>query len=442
MKILLVAVHFWLPSFVATQLAGEQRVFADNLTANLYVKENECTSSLGVSMAFSLVYPSMVNDSKSQVEAVMGFPGNQSELAWNLTTTQLNTVYKEVAGSTPTPTVVISNVVWVDNQTTVNSTFADILQGLLKPIAFADRGAGDQVNAWVNDATRGLIPNLVAPGPLEGTVLAVNSIYLKAGWSSTFKNADTNQDTFYASGGRAATVSKNALFMHQVARFPYSDTAVKGFQVAQLPFRGGSLSMFIALPTSDTSGRILSTTLIDAIPALQGTNIALALPKFVFESIYKDNLKKSLQKLGVTAPFISGLSIFENDCSRFISRIIQKTKISVDEDGVEAAAVTAINELMSCRIFPNSTLFLADHPFQFFIYEQETKLVLFEGVVGNPVAAAGAAAPGLMAKHNDSDFWSVHFRVTPIVVAYTATPPAGSSGPDADCGGARWSSRE
>lgn len=430
-KPVVVSVGLWfqLSLVSAQQLVVTQRGFADNLTASLYENVNECTSSLGVSMAFSLVYPSMINDSKCQVENVFGFPGDQSQLVWNDTTTQLNSMYPEVncsAGELCMPTVIISNAVWVDNQTTaLNSTFSNLLQDLLIPIAFTDNGAGDHVNAWVNTTTRGLIPELVNSGPLEGFLLAVNTIYLKARWLSTFYAAQTNQDTFYASSERATTVSDTALFMHQVENLFYSDSAVKGFQLAKMPFLGDTLSMFIALPTSNASGRIDSTTLVNAIPALQDTRIAMALPKFDFESTYQDNLKASLRKLGVTAPFISGLCILENDCSPFISKIIQKTVISVDEDGVKAAAATAISVVTSIRV--NETepiLFLADHPFQFFIYEQDTELVLFEGVVGNPVAPADTASPGLAATHNESDFWTSHFGVNPLVVANNTTTTA------------------
>ena len=90
----------------------------------------------------------------------------------------------------------------------------------------------------------------------------------------------------------------------------------------------------------------------------------------------------------------------------------------MNEDGVEAAAVTVIVLVPSSASVgpeepPEVVLFLADHPFQFFIiYEtnNDEDLVLFEGRVGDPGIPEGSSAP-LTATHSEATFWKDLFFV-------------------------------
>jgi serpin B len=261
---------------------------------------------------------------------------------------------------------------------------------------------------------------MIDNGPIQGIeLLAINSIYLKASWLQQFSKGSTTQDLFYSSPSRITTTLSEAFFMHQVKEFQYSHTAIPGYQIINLPFIGDSLSMFVVLPQNEdltSDSLVLSTDLIDALPQLKKTRIALALPKFKFMTTYDDNLKSSLQSIGLTAPFIGGLCIFKNDCSSFVSEIIQKTVIDVNEEGVEAAAVTMIVSRTSGFITTERPVeFLADHPFQFFIYDRNEELMIFEGRVGNPGIPEGSTEPSLKASHTHKDFWSKNFGVDVIV---------------------------
>ncbi len=154
--------------------------------------------------------------------------------------------------------------------------------------------------------------------------------------------------------------------------------------------------------------------------------MALSLPKFKFESTY-DDIKSALSQLGIVAPFTAGsgalCGMFENipDCGNLvIDDVIQKTVIDVNEKGVEAAAVTAVLVGKTSADPaepppPDPVLMILDHPFQFFIYDKEQGLMLFEGRLGSPeVPDAEPTSPLLDAKHLDADFWANSFGVNPI----------------------------
>ncbi|KAL3520744.1 hypothetical protein ACH5RR_018893 [Cinchona calisaya] len=70
----------------------------------------------------------------------------------------------------------------------------------------------------------------------------------------------------------------------------------------------------------------------------------------------------------------------------FISNIIQKAFIEVDEEGTEAVAVTSCSAFGSCPRFERKVeSFVVDHPFNFIIKEDTSGLVLFAGAVLNPL---------------------------------------------------------
>jgi len=174
---------------------------------------------------------------------------------------------------------------------------------------------------------------------------------------------------------------------------------------------------------------------------LERTRVAFALPKFKFESEYKDDLKAALLALGMTAPFEErpdNMCIVEGRCDAFIDAIIQKTFIDVNEKGVEAAAVTALGLSLTSLPPPQAVLFLANRPFQFFLYDEVENLVIFEGQVGEPGVASDSVAT-LEGNHADPDFWQTNFGIEAVmpeapatVVPETIGPEQGTEDPESD----------
>ena len=428
--------------------------FADDLTTDLYTDsalDNDCTSSLGVSMALSLVYPSAIGEAEEQMRTTMNYPsGQQSTLLWSDTTTSLTDRYQgrctwengDVCNLFE-PTLAISNSVWVHDEITLDATYAAVVGDLVQQLDFTSVEAGGTINEWVNGSTNGLIDSIVEEGPLpDGWImLAINSIYLKGSWSNQFREDRTNSDAFYSSPSRATVSADEVHFMNQVEFFDYSHDALPGFQLVKLPFDGGDgsrgLSMVLALPlkSNDDSPRMASSVdVLAAIPSLERTQVALAIPKFQFESKYEDTLKESLQTIGMTAPFEERpdvLCVADGECNAYIDVIIQKTFIDMNEKGVEAAAVTAVGISMTSMPPPNSILFQGDHPFQFFLYDEEEDVIIFEGQIRAPAIPEGSVAP-LEASHDDEGFWSDTFfkevaappEFTAVAVEETTPPVA------------------
>jgi serpin B len=421
----------------------EHQAFADDLTAILHAKNaNDCTSALGVSMAFSLVWPGCVGEAIGQVRDVLGYPddgpSSNMRLVWEETTQSmlagasgqcLSGVWNGVCDS-EAPLLKIANAIWYDDGSVLNSTYDSIVGGYAMQTDFEAMESPTVVNSWVENSTNGMIDSIVEEGkPLfpPYVLIAINSIYLKASWSEQFFEWLTNLDIFYDSASRTNTVSE-AHFMNMVSYFDYSHDALPEHQVIDMPFDNSQMSMIFVLPFGDGSsgGAVRSTDLIGVLDSLESTRVALSLPKFKFESTY-DDIKNALSQLGIVAPFTAGsgalCGMFENipDCGNLvIDDVIQKTVIDVNEKGVEAAAVTAVMAVATSigptePPPPDPVLMILDHSFQFFIYDKEQGLMLFEGRLGSPeVPDAEPTSPLLDAKHLDADFWANSFGVNPI----------------------------
>lgn len=427
----------------ATMDPANQQQFADSLTKILYTEPNECTSSLGVSVAFSLIYPGATFSGITEIKDTFGYPdGSNLQLVWESTTERmLSNANGECDGGidqftgtcwSEKPLLKIANSVWLDSNDTLNEEYAKVVDEYVMQTDFESAESPLVVNDWVNASTNGMIDSIVDPSkPLSppDVLLAINSIYLKARWVEQFQEWATNLDTFYSSPSRDTKVGE-AHFMHANDYYEYSHDAIAGYQIIKLRLQSSSpLSMIFVLPMTDGAAAVTSTDLIDALDKLESTKVALALPKFRFESEYDANLKAALMALGVESPFVGGTNslcamLQDYDCAKLIiTKVIQKTVIDVNEKGVEAAAVTAVGVGLTAMPAPETPVLMQmDHPFQFFIYDGAEELMLFEGRLGAPdVPEEQPSTPLLDDNHANKDFWMNNFGVSPIKASVPST---------------------
>lgn len=293
-----------LPEATGQVSSEEHRQFADSLTNELYTKDNECTSSWGVSMVFDLLRPGSSGDTLNQLCDVVSLCGPEDELLWGDTVSALTTEYDgrchrlemgwdesdqclEVA-----PTVKVANSIWIDRSSQLQTNYSAIVGEYLIQTDFTSQDAGGIVNDWVNTSTLGLIDSIIEEGPIPFDLVAINSIYLKAFWSNQFSERRTNEDLFYTDASRVKVLPDNAHFMHTVREMPYSDELLPGYQIIKLDYVGGGyvqntycdLSMVVILPFVTDPDPVTTEQVLEALPLLDDRRVALALPKFRIES--------------------------------------------------------------------------------------------------------------------------------------------------------------
>jgi serpin B len=239
------------------------------------------------------------------------------------------------------------------------------------------------INDWVSDQTEGRIEDLIPQGALNELTRLVltNAIYFNAAWAYPFDEDMTADGQFYLLDGGQVSVP----MMKQTESFGYTDG--EGYQAVELQYDGAELSMVILLPEDDNlkafEGTLNAQQVDSIIDDLKHTEVALTMPQFKFESEF--NLNDILAGLGMPVAF-SGAADFSGMTGNrelFISDVVHKAFVAVDEAGTEAAAATAV--IMELTAMPDPPVEVTiDSPFVFLIRDIETGAILFVGRVMNP----------------------------------------------------------
>jgi serpin B len=296
------------------------------------------------------------------------------------------------------------------------------------------QAAANTINQWVSDQTNGKITNLIPPDDLSAyTALVItNAIYFKGSWASPFNTNLTNPAMFQIDSTEAATVQ----MMQQTHEFSYfSQSGPNGFQALDLPYQGNNFDMLVILPTDPTLDQFqsnLTPELFSKISSnLQFADVDVQLPQFKINETY--NLVQPLKDLGIQTAFSrqADFSGITTALPIAITDVIQKTFISVDENGTEAAAATAIVITTSIAIVegppPIPVIFDADHPFLFAIRDTATNTIVFMGRITDPSDgsadyATPPTAPTQPIHINPPEFGSIPPIAPPTIAPPTIQP--------------------
>ncbi|MFO0957367.1 MAG: serpin family protein [Isosphaeraceae bacterium] len=260
----------------------------------------------------------------------------------------------------------------------------------LHPADFAGDagGSADRINAWVAEQTRDKIRNLVGPGsitPLTRLVLT-DALYFLGNWLRPFDDKFTHDGPFHLAGGTDATVR----MMNQLGRFRLFEA--DDLQVLELPYKDNVLAMWIALPReADGLGKLEASLTPERLASwqagLKDSRVQVTLPRFRME--VASGLVPALKGLGMTAPFHDREADFSGIGGRpheyFLSDVLHKVFVDVNERGTEAAAATAVVVgVRSAAPTDPPKQFRADRPFLFLIRHNPTGAALFLGRVADP----------------------------------------------------------
>jgi serpin B len=285
----------------------------------------------------------------------------------------------------------IVNAIWGQKDYEFLPAFLDVLAenygAGLRILDFISEAEKSRVtiNDWVSDQTEGRIKDLIPRGAIDALTRLVltNAIYFNAAWELPFNEKVTANGPFHPLDGEQVTVP----MMRRTESFGYTDG--KGYQAVELPYDGGELSMVILLSEADQfqafEAGLQAQRVSDIISGLRPTQVALTMPKFEFDSEFE--LGDTLAAMGMPIAF-SGEADFSGMTGTpdlYISQVIHKAFVSVDEAGTEAAAATAV--IMRATAMPSQPVEVTlDRPFIFLIRDIETGTILFVGRVLNPGA--------------------------------------------------------
>ncbi|XP_019640738.1 PREDICTED: leukocyte elastase inhibitor-like isoform X2 [Branchiostoma belcheri] len=254
------------------------------------------------------------------------------------------------------------------------------------------KGAAEQVrgtiNKWVEEQTKDKIKDLIPAGAVDAMtrLVLVNAIYFKGNWDKQFKAEMTQDMDFNINNNEKVKVP----MMKMEEKFNYGEFQDQKFRVLELPYVEKELSMLIFLPDEvegirNLESALTATTLQTVSSQMYSTKVNLMLPRFKLEQDF--SLGETLKKMGMGEAFSDGadFSGMSAAADLFISEVVHKAFVEVNEEGTEAAAATGLVLIGRARMPRPPMKFFADHPFIFLIRDNRSNSVLFFGKMQKPL---------------------------------------------------------
>lgn len=375
-----------------TSKSAQAIVEANNAFAFDFIKEhhqnvteaNYMISPVSLSLALGMAYNGADGTTKTAFEEMMHYQDLSIDI--NAFNQQL---IAQLSSSDVASTMEIANSIWLNEFFPVKSSFLEINQlyyaAEVQNLDFLDSETLAVINAWVKEKTHEKIPSILSSIAPDAVMYLVNALYFNAQWKYGFDEENTEQGSFWVDNNERILVDKMKLSKH----LPYASNDL--FSSIILPYENEAYSMTLMLPRSAFStDDIIDALGADAWQQWQAAydttrEVTVALPRF--KSSYEKYLNDELISLGLAEAFNASLADFSkiSDVATYISFVLQKTFIDVNEKGTEAAAVTVIGFETTSIEEPQSIYFDLNRPFLYFITDKQTGSICFMGKVGEPV---------------------------------------------------------
>lgn len=368
------------------EMAAQQGDFASTLSLVLYRQLGERTdnwlvSPFSLQCALGMLSNGASGETHNEILHTLSLSKYSQE--------EVNAYFKKLIEGLSTVnsaiTVKTANSVWGNAGVPLKEDFQKMnienYSAMVSQLDFSDPSAVDQINAWCNQTTEGLIPSILDEVNPTATVYLLNSLYFKARWESEFSPEKTQEGNFTTSSGKVI----KAHFMQAKRMAAYVKN--EWFTSTSLSYQNDSYAIRLILPQPE----IGINQVLQALSESDGNlwkNVVLAdinlkMPRFTLEN--KMNLIPALQALGMKKAFTNEADFSSmSDIATYISLVQQATRLKVDEEGSEGAAVTVIEGDLMSPLPEEKVDFFLDRPFLFQIIEPSTGTVLFMGQVGSP----------------------------------------------------------
>lgn len=284
----------------------------------------------------------------------------------------------------------IANALWAQAGVQWLPAYLDLLRNDYSADALAadfsqPETARHSINDWVAQQTSGKITDLIPSGGITSATRLVlaDAVYFKADWVAPFRVSATHNGDFHVDAASTAAVP----MMNQTGSFGYMED--EQVQALQMPYAGGDWAMLLILPkTPDglaaVEAKMNFTELNRITAALADQSVRVSVPKF---QLTQDlGLGDNLRQMGMARAFnpheadFSGMDGQRDLC---LSDVVHKAFIAVDEQGTEAAAATG-GIMVATFVIQPKHIFVADHPFMFFLRDRQSGVILFAGRLVRP----------------------------------------------------------
>lgn len=382
-------------------LARDNTAFALNLYREIATSPgNLILSPYSISSALAMTYAGARGETERQMARALCF--SMSRDALNPAFAALQARLDAIPQSDGL-TLSIANSLWPHAGSKLLDGYTELVKenyGVsITPVDYetAPEAARQAINRWTAERTQGRIQDLVPAGflnPLTRLVL-VNAVYFLGEWADPFDSTLTKTASFHVAPGESVSTP----MMTEQEHLLYAD--FDSLQVLRLQYQGKSLSMLIMLPRAPYTLEHLETHISPSTlelweSALGRTDVRVFLPKF--KMTHEFRLDKALTSLGMVDAFLPLKADFKGMATDraplFISAVLHKAFVEVDEEGTEAAAATSVHvQTIGFEIDEGGPppIFRANHPFLFLIQHNRSGSILFIGRVADPTSRPPSA---------------------------------------------------
>ena len=350
--------------------------------------KNMMISPLSISIAMAMSTNGASGENLEEMKEVLGF----GEMELGNVNEQFKHLIASLVAADKDLVLEIANSVWMreDFSLDVKAAFTDVLQEFYDAEIFTEGFTVENINAWVSEKTNGKIEEIIKEIGSDVVMYLINAIYFKAAWTTAFDEEYTYENIFHLSDGTGVSAEFMGFPGEEPNFLAYSsnDDDKNGFDMIRIPYGREVFAFYGIVPHHGNNTNIDNFIAKIAengfehyvLMLKEEEHFPLKLPKFKFE--YEKPLVEIFKELGMEKAFEEGgfHNIAELPHNPFISEILHKTFIEVNEAGTEAAAVTEVAYEDSI----NSKGFYADRPFVFVIRDDRTGSILFIGKVENP----------------------------------------------------------
>lgn len=377
-------------SYDQRQLVMKNNDFSLNLfrTINELDKEKKSNflSPISVTYLLSMLNDGAAGDTSKEIMAILGFAGSDTK--------SINELCKALIDGAPEVDPAVS--VDISSYIAANSHLGVQLEDLFRKdmetyyraeaasLDFSSPDALKTINGWCSKKTDGKIDKMLDELDAQTLLVLMNAVNFKATWVSKFDEKNTQTETFTKDDGK--TVELPMMHQEALVRFASNDT----YSTLLLPYGGTNAEwyMYVLLPQDNKTVK----DVLEKIEGLNWTNffwetdiykVDIKIPRFTTTS--ENDLIPSITKLGAPSIFDPNKADLSKMCSNsknlYVSKMLQKATIDVNEKGTEAVAVTAaIVDPTDALLKPKPTAeFHANHPFVYVIQERSSGAIFFIG---------------------------------------------------------------
>lgn len=346
----------------------------ENQTSNLFI------SPLSVSTALSMASKGAVGDTLTDMANGLRYEGiDQKEIddAYENLLAYLTQVDKKVDLN-------ISNSIWYREGEPIKDEFLSanksVFDADVHEADFSKPETVTLINTWIKNSTKGKIDKMInLPIPDTVVMYLINAVYFKGQWATPFKKSDTFETDFNGLDG-----IRKVSMMRRNGEVEYGEG--NDFKAVRMPYGDGKTAMYCILPEKDqdissfvqSMGAEKFKSVKESMNTLE--SVELQIPKFKLEYGIVQ-LNDALISMGMRLPFSTDADFSGIRAGLYISEVLHKAVIEVNEEGSEAAGATVV--VVGETAVQEPVQFIADRPFLFLIEEAETGTILFMGTYCN-----------------------------------------------------------